>query len=169
MTAPAITEAMEPNRSASTCARAPSMLRLRRSARDSDHAAAMFTTAPAAPMTMTMPPSTSGGSASRPIALIASTPASTSSAAPLIWALRTSARPRPNVNAPRAGRAASAAATSARPSAPASVTMCAASESNARDPATMPATTSTTMKPAMSASAVHSQRRSAFGSIRPCS
>ena len=41
--------------------------------------------------------------------------------------------------------------------------MCAASESSASEPASRPATTSTPMKPAMSASATVSQRRSASG------
>ena len=52
----------EPNRSASTCMRAPSTLRLRRSARASDQAAATLTSAPSTPTTTTTPPSTSGGS-----------------------------------------------------------------------------------------------------------
>ena len=44
--------------------------------------------------------------------------------------------------------------------------MCAASDSSASDPASRPATTSTAMKPAMSASATLSQRRSALGRRR---
>ena len=50
---------------------------------------------------------------------------------------------------------------SASPIAPASVSMCAASESSASDDAMMPTTTSTTMKPAISASAMLSHLRSA--------
>jgi hypothetical protein len=45
--------------------------------------------------------------------------------------------------------------------APASVSMCAASESRASESARMPATTSTTMNVAMTPSATASQRRSA--------
>ena len=81
----------------STCARAPCTLSDRRSARDSAHAAPTLTAAPASPTTSTIAPSTAGGSPSRPSASQAITPASTSSAAPLICAERISARPRPNV------------------------------------------------------------------------
>ena len=110
---------------------------------------------------MTIAPSTSGGSTSRCPASHAMTPASTSSTAPLICADRISARPSPNVNGPRGGRAARRAATSASAIAPASVSMCAASESSASDEARTPATTSTPMKPRTIASATASQRRSA--------
>ena len=79
------------------CAIAPSTLSPRRSLRDSAQAAAMFTPAPSTPTMITSPPSTSGGSNRRRMASIASTPASTSSVAPLACAERISARPRPNV------------------------------------------------------------------------
>jgi hypothetical protein len=72
-------------------------LRLRRSLRDSAHAAPTLTSPPTTPTTITRPPSTSGGSISRRTASIAITPASTSSDAPLTCAERISARPRPNV------------------------------------------------------------------------
>ena len=81
------------------------------------------------------------------------TPASTSSAAPLIWAETISARPKPNVKRPPGGRAASRAAASASAIAPASVSMCAASESSASESASSPATISTTKKPRIRASA----------------
>ena len=110
-----------------------------------------------------MPPSTSGGAVKRCTASIAITPASTSSAAPLICAESTSARPRPNVKRALGGRAASRAATSASASDAASVSMWAASESSASEPASRPATTSATMKPRISASAAASRRRSASG------
>ena len=91
------------------------------------------------------------------------TPASTSSAAPLIWAETISARPKPNVKRPPGGRAASRAAASASAIAPASVSMCAASESSASESAIRPAAISTTKKPRISPSATPSQRRSASG------
>ena len=97
----------------------------------------------------------------RRIASTAMTPASTSRVAPLPWAERISARPRPKVKRPAAGRAASPAAYSATAIAPASVSMCAASESSASESASTPATTSTTMNVAMTPSATPSQRRSA--------
>src|SRR5215207_9715757 len=123
----------------------------------------MFTPAPATPTTSTTSPSTSGGSPSRRTASHAITPASTSSDAPLTCADRISARPSPYVKPPRGGRAASPAATSASPIEPASVSMCAASESSASESASRPATTSTTMNARISASATPSQRRSASG------
>ena len=91
------------------------------------------------------------------------TPASTSSSTPLIWALRISLRLRPNVNAPLGGRPARRSATIARPIAPASVSMCAASESSASESAITPTTTSTTMKPRLMSSATTSQRVSLVG------
>src|SRR5215207_2236826 len=121
----------------------------------------MFTPAPATPTTSTTSPSTSGGSPSRRTASHAITPASTSSDAPLTCADRISARPSPYVKPPRGGRAASPAATSASPIEPASVSMCAASESSASESASRPATTSTTMNATISPSATPSQRRSA--------
>ena len=81
------------------------------------------------------------------------TSASTSSVVPLTAAARISERLRPKVIAPRAGRAASRMATSDSAIAPASVSMCAASESSASESAARPATTSTTMKPRISARA----------------
>ena len=163
ITAPAAAASSDDHRSVSTCARAPSMFRLRRSARESVHAFATFTPAPASPTARTNAPSTSDGFERRAIASTAMTPARTSSAPPLTWAERISARPSPNVNRPRAGRAASRAATSASAIAPASVSMCAASESSASDEARTPATTSTTMNASTVASAIASQRRSAAG------
>jgi hypothetical protein len=161
ITTPATIAATDPYKSVSTCARAPSMFRLRRSERDSAQNAAMFTNAPTTPTTTTICPSTVGGEPRRPMPSTAITPASTNRAAPLICADTISARPKPNVKAPAAGRAANRAATSASPIEPASVSMCAASDSSASDPARMPATTSTHMKPAMNSSARASQRRSA--------
>ncbi len=63
--------------------------------------------------------------------------------------------------APAAGRRARRIATSASASAPASVSMCAASDSRASELATMPATTSTHMKPVIRTSAIVSRRESA--------
>src|SRR5919199_430044 len=97
--------------------------------------------------------------------------ASTSSVTPFACAERISARPSPYVTAPLAGRAASFAATSDRPIAAASVSMCAASESSASEPARIPATTSAAMKPTISASASASLRASADAETRcswPC-
>src|SRR5437763_1298902 len=65
--------------------------------------------------------------------------ASTSSVTPLAWADRISTRRRPNVSAPRAGRAARRSAISERPSAAASVSMWPASDSSASECATTPA------------------------------
>ena len=80
---------------------------------------------------------------------------------PLIAAATISLRPSPKVMAPAAGRRASRIATSASASAPASVSMCAASESSASELARMPTTTSTHMKPAIRTSAIASRRESA--------
>ena len=112
-TAPAVAAASDAKRSVSTCARAPSTFSERRSALPSATAAPMFAHAPSRPTTSTKPPSTSGADHRRRIASTAMTPASTSSVAPLAWAERISARPRPKVKRPAAGRAASPAAYSA--------------------------------------------------------
>ncbi len=109
-TAPAVAAASDAKRSVSTCARAPSTLSERRSALPSAAAAATFAHAPSRPTTSTKPPSTSGTDHRRLIASTAMTPASTSSVAPLACAERISARPRPKVKRPAAGRAASPAA-----------------------------------------------------------
>ena len=111
--------------------------------------------------TKTTPPSTAGGSIRRRIPSKTISRPRTSSVAPLNWALRIPARFQPNVIAPPAGRRASRIATSASTSAPASVSMCAASESSASELARMPTTTSTAMKPTISASAILSLPRSA--------
>ena len=71
----------------------------------------------------------------------------------MICADRISARLKPKVYAPRAGRAAMRMATRASAMALASVSMWAASEISAIELAMTPATTSITMKPAMRASA----------------
>src|SRR4051794_7146893 len=70
---------------------------------------------------------------------------------------------------PEAGRAARVSASSDSPIAPASVSMCAASERSASECAASPATTSTAMKPTISASAIPSRRRFASGETPwPC-
>ena len=163
ITTPAIAVAMKANRSVSTCWKAPSTLRLRRSAPDSTQVAARFTAMPASATISTGRPSTEGGSISRRTPSAKITTASATSVAPLTWADRISARLSPNVKPPAAGRAARRAATSARPIAPASVSMCAASESSASESARMPATTSTAMKPRISPSASASRRLSPVG------
>ena len=86
------------------------------------------------------------------------TTASATSVAPFSCADRISARRKPNVKPPRAGRCASRAANSASAIAPASVSMCAASESSASEEARMPATTSTAIRPRISASATVRRR-----------
>ena len=146
-----------------TCAIAPSTFSDLRSALERAAAQATFAAAPSDADDEHQSPSTSGGSSSRFPASHAMTPASTSSSAPLSWAERISARPRPKVKRPFGGRAARRAATSARPIAPASVSMCAASESSASESARMPATTSTAMNARTIASAIVSHRRSAAG------
>ena len=96
-TAPATAVAMKANRSVSTCWKAPSTLRLRRSEpasttrrgevhRDADEGTTSTTT-----------PSTSGGSASRRMPSITITTASATSVAPFSCAERISARRKPNV------------------------------------------------------------------------
>ena len=97
--------------------------------------------------TSTARPATSGGSTSRWIASIEISTARPTSVAPFSWAERISARRNPNVKPPLAGRRASRAANSARAIAPASVSMCAASESRASESAKTPATTSVTISP----------------------
>ena len=76
---------------------------------------------------------------------------------------RISARFHPKVHTPLAGRAARRIAHNDAPIAPASVSMCPASEINAREPETTATTTSTTMKPMINARSVISFRRSAPG------
>src|SRR4051812_17048191 len=90
----------------------------------------------------------------------------TSSEMPLPWADRTSARLRPNVQDPAAGRAASRAATRPAPIAATSVSMWPASASRASDPATRPATTSPAMNATSRPSAMVRERRSADRSCR---
>ena len=152
-TAPAIAVATNANRSVSTCWNAPSTLRLRRPAPASSIVAARFTAMPTIATTSTTPPSVSGGSIRRWIAATAITTASATSVAPFSCADRISARRKPNVKPPRAGRCASRAANSASAIAPASVSMCAASESSASEEARMPAAISTAIRPRISASA----------------
>jgi hypothetical protein len=135
-------------------------LRLRRFAPDSTIVAARFTAMPATATAITRPPSTSGGSMSLRVPSSTITAPSASSVAPFSWADRISARRIPNVNPPPAGRRARRAARRASASAPASVSMWAASDSRASEEATMPATTSTDMKPRISASAILSRRAS---------
>ena len=73
----------------------------------------------------------------------------------------------PKVRLPPEGRRISRITTRLMTSAPASVSMCAASERSAREWARIPTTTSTAMKPAISASAAESRLASAF-SLTPC-
>src|SRR4051794_22657757 len=136
-----------------------------RLARASTQVAVRLTTTPIRATTRTGPPCTSGGSTRRRTPSTTTSRPRTSSVAPLNCAERISARRSPKVKAPRAGRWARPTAMSARPIAAASVSMCAASESSASDEATMPTTTSTAMKPRISASAIRSLPRSASGSI----
>ena len=84
---------------------------------------------------------------------------SASSVAPFSCADRISARRMPKVKPPPAGRRARRAARIASAIAPASVSMWAASESRARESARMPTTTSTAMKPRISASAMRATFR----------
>ncbi len=77
----------------------------------------------------------------------------TSRVMPLPAAERISARFQPNVNALRAGRAASRIAQIDAARAPASLSMCPASASSATDPDAAATTTSTTMKPTIRTSA----------------
>ena len=130
-------------------------------ARDSSQVATRLTATPTRAVTSTRPPATTGGLTSRRTASQVSQPARTSRVVPLACAERISARLSPKVYPPRAGRAASRIATSASRIAPASVSMCAASDSSASECATRPASTSAAMNPTMSASAPASQRRSA--------
>ena len=98
--APAAMAPTEPNRSAITCSRAPSTLRLRRCERASATRAATLTAAPDGAHDQDDPAVDSGGSLSRRTASTPISSASASSAAPLIWADRISARRRPKVKAP---------------------------------------------------------------------
>ena len=159
-TAPAIAVATNANRSVSTCWKAPSTLRLRRSAPASSIVAARFTAMPASATAITTPPSTSGGSRAGVCRRSTITTASPTSVAPFSCAERISARLKPNVNPPARDGCASRAANSASAIAPASVSMCAASESRASDEARMPASTSTAIRPRISASAALSRRAS---------
>ena len=84
----------------------------------------------------------------------------TSIVAPLTWAERISARRKPKVIRPPAGRSASRAAQTLSPSAAASTSMCAASESRASELATTPSTTSTAMNARIRTSATASGRAS---------
>src|SRR5919201_2442783 len=92
--------------------------------------------------------------------------ASTSNAPPFACAESTSARRRPNVRLPPAGRAASRKARSDSAIAPASVSMCAASDRSASECARMPATISPAINAAINASATRSARRSPPWSCR---
>ncbi len=83
------------------------------------------------------------------------------SVTPLACAERISARLKPNVIAPFAGRAASVIANSEKPIAAASVSMWPASESSASECATTPAATSAAMNARISPSAMLRRPRSA--------
>ena len=83
--------------------------------------------------------------------------------APFACADRISVRLRPKVRLPAAGRSTRRITTSDSTSAPASVSMCAASESSASESARIPATTSAAMNPAIRPSAIHSRLASASG------
>jgi hypothetical protein len=87
--------------------------------------------------------------------------ASTSSVTPFACAERISTRRKPNVIAPRAGRAASEIATSEKPIAAASVSMWPASESSASEWATTPTPISTAMNARISVRASANRARSA--------
>ena len=104
ISAPATAVAMKANRSVSTCWKAPSTLRLRRSAPASTNVAARLTAMPASATTSTIVPSTSGGSIRRRTPSTRITAASATSVTPLSWADRISARLSPNVKPPAAGR-----------------------------------------------------------------
>ncbi len=81
---------------------------------------------------------------------------------PFAWAARISTRLKPNVHRPRAGRAETAAANSAKPSAAVSEKRWPESASSATESATIPATSSAIVRPAIRTSAIVSARRSAF-------
>ena len=149
------------------CWKLPSTLRLWRLALARVAVAARLTTMPARATTRISVASTSGGEMSRRTASIAMIAASTSRVMPLAWAERISARLRPKVIWPSAGRWARLMATSEKPIAAASVSMCAASESSARELARIPVTTSAAMKARISARAIASLPRSA-PALAPC-
>ena len=77
---------------------------------------------------------------------------------PFAWAARISARLKPNVIRPAAGRRARRAAQTLIPSAAASISMWAASERSARESATNASATSATMNATISARATASGR-----------
>ena len=136
-----------------------------RSACASSRVASRFTNTPAtATATIVQPPGAPGVTRRR-IAPKTINPASTSSVPPLAWAERISIRRRPKVTFPCAGRRTRRITTTESSSAPASVSMCAASERSASEPARMPATISTTMKPTMSASPIVRRRVSVSSPI----
>ena len=118
---PAMAVAMKANRSVSTCWNAPSTFRLRRSEPASTRVAARFTTMPTIATTRTGSPSTSGGCTSRRTPSHTITTPSATRVAPFTCAERISARRKPNVKPPLAGRCASRAVNRARAIAPASV------------------------------------------------
>src|SRR4051794_32780791 len=145
------------------CWKAPSTFSEVRLALEMDQAAAMFTPTPTSAVTSTSPPATAGGRARRRTASKPRTAESTSSVTPLACADRISARWRPKVSPPRAGRAARPIANSASRMDAASVSMWAASDNSARECATTPTTTSTLMNPAIRARPISSQRRAGGG------
>ena len=109
---------------------------------------------PATPAASTQPPTTPGGSDSRPIAAQMIQRAEQHEHERVRQAASTSARRQPKLRSGVAGRNASQAAKRASPSATRPRAMCAASARSASESATIPTTASTPANAATSASAI---------------
>ena len=167
MTVPATTVAANAKKSVTRWRKLPSTFRFSRFARATCQIATTLTAAPASAVDDDRRRvDRRAATSSRCTASTTISTPSTSSVIAFACAERISARRKPNVMRPSAGRRARRAAQTESPSAAASISMCAASESSASESARIPTTTSTAMNATISASAIASGRTSASARTR---